>query len=57
MARRGINQSDELATISHAAVGILSLCTVKGGLDGDRLKALRRWLKPSITPFRSAHAE
>jgi hypothetical protein len=43
--------------IRHAAVGILSLCTVQGLLDGDRLKALRRWLKPSITPFRSAHAE
>jgi hypothetical protein len=43
--------------IRHAAVGILSLCTVQGLLDGDRLKALRRWLKPNIKPFRCEHAE
>jgi hypothetical protein len=43
--------------IHYAAVGILSLCTVKGGLYGDRLKALRRWLKPNIKPFRCEHAK
>lgn len=42
--------------IRYAAVGILALCTVQGALDGDRLKALRRWLKPNIAPFRSVHA-
>jgi len=48
---------DHDAVIRHAAVGILSLCTVQGLLDGARLKALRRWLKPQVTIFRSQHAK
>jgi hypothetical protein len=43
--------------IRHAATGILCLCTAKGELDGLRLKALVKWLRPQVTIFRSQDAK
>jgi hypothetical protein len=43
--------------IRYAATGILCLCTAKGELDGLRLKALVKWLRPQVTIFRSQDAK
>jgi hypothetical protein len=43
--------------IRHAAIGVLCLCTVKGVLDGQRLKGLVKWLKPQIKRFHSQDAK
>lgn len=46
MARAFIVSHDSV--IRYAATGILCLCTVKGRLDGLRVTALVKWLKPQI---------
>ena len=54
-ARAFIIRHDDL--IRYAAVGILCLGTKKGMLDGDKLKALVKWLKPHVTIFHSQDAK